>query len=594
MRDNKKSSFIPSIRRLLKHISEYSIQIYVVILCAILSTAFNIIGPKYMAKATDEIVKSLIFRFTGKGHEMDYTKLGHIMLMLVGLYIVALIFGYIESIVTAKVATGVSYDLRKQLIYKIHNLPIEYFNKESYGDVLSRLTNDVDAINTTLSQTLSQGISSFATVVGVLIMMLTISIRMTLISLAMIPVIFILVSIIIKKSQVFYRDQQYILGDLNGKIEEDFSGQLIIKSFNQEGARFDNFQKTNVALQKTALKATFLSGLMQPVMNIVTNIGYVFVVIVGAALVSSGALSVGSIQAFIQYLRNFTSPIAQLGNILNQLQLTAAASDRIFEILDEDEEVEKVTDESIDLHQIKGDVKFNNVRFGYNKNSDDIVIKDFSAHIPAGQKVAIVGPTGAGKTTIVKLLMGFYDLLDGEIKIDDHNINSFSKEDLRDEFTMVLQDTWLFNGTIMENIRYGNLNVSDEDVYRAAKAAQVDHFISTLPDGYDTVIDEEASNVSQGQKQLITIARAMVAKGSILILDEATSSVDTRTEVKIQKAMEKLMKNKTSFIIAHRLSTIRDADSILVMRDGDIVEQGSHDELIDFGGFYKELYDSQF
>lgn len=458
--------------------------------------------------------------------------------------------------------------------------------------MLSRITNDVDVINTTLSQTISDGVSATVTVIGVLAMMITISFRMTLIALVIVPLVGIIVSAIIKRSQGYFRNQQKFLGELNGIIEEDFAGHNIIKLYNQESKCIDDFNKTNDKLRKMSWKAEFISGLMMPIMHIISNIGYVIICVVGVFLASSGSLTVGGLQAFLQYVRRFTQPIAEIGTIMNELQLTAAASERIFGLLEEDEIIHHSTKQDVPVDDIKGEVEFANVKFGYDRNK--IVIDDFSASIGAGEKVAIVGPTGAGKTTIVKLLMGFYELNAGSISIDGHNITDFSKEDLRDEFTIVLQDTWLFTGTIMENIRYGRLEATDEEVFAAAKAAQVDYFIRTLPDGYNTVINEEADNISQGQKQLLTIARAMLANSSILILDEATSSVDTRTEIRIQKAMDHLMHDKTSFVIAHRLSTIMDADLILVLKDGNVIEQGSHKELLEKGGFYSEMFNSQF
>lgn len=589
----KPADFQKSIRKLLSILSMYKIALSFVVFTAISSTIFNVAGPKVMALATDELVRGVIAKYKGIEAAIDFEYIGKILILMMGLYLVSWAFGIVQSILTAKVATKVSFTLRERMIEKIHRLPIGYFNEQKYGDVLSKITNDVDVINTTLSETISSGIVAFTTVVGVILMMLTISFKMTLIALAIVPVVGIVISFIIRRSQKYFANQQKFLGELNGIIEEDYTGHNIIKLYNQEEKSMDAFGKTNEKLRNTSFKAEFISGLMMPIMHIISNIGYVVICVVGVSLAASGKITIGGIQAFMQYVRRFTQPIAQLGNILNELQLTAAASERIFEFLEENELKHYVTSGDIDLDHIQGLVEFKNVQFGYDER-DKLVIDDFNAKVKPGQKVAIVGPTGAGKTTIVKLLMGFYELNKGEILIDNHNITEFSKEDLRDEFTIVLQDTWLFNGTIMDNIRYGRLDASDEEVYQAAKAAHIDYFIRTLPEGYETVINEEADNISQGQKQLITIARAMLAHGSILILDEATSSVDTRTEVKIQKAMDKLMEGKTCFVIAHRLSTIIDSDLILVMKEGSIIEQGSHSQLIAQKGYYADLFNSQF
>lgn len=589
----KPADFQKSIRKLLSILSMYKIALSFIVFTAISSTIFNVAGPKVMALATDELVRGVIAKYKGIEAAIDFEYIGKILILMMGLYLVSWAFGIVQSILTAKVATKVSFTLRERMIEKIHRLPIGYFNEQKYGDVLSKITNDVDVINTTLSETISSGIVAFTTVVGVILMMLTISFKMTLIALAIVPVVGIVVSFIIRRSQKYFANQQKFLGELNGIIEEDYTGHNIIKLYNQEEKSMDAFGKTNEKLRNTSFKAEFISGLMMPIMHIISNIGYVVICVVGVSLAASGKITIGGIQAFMQYVRRFTQPIAQLGNILNELQLTAAASERIFEFLEENELKHYVTSGDIDLNHIQGLVEFKNVQFGYDER-DKLVIDDFNAKVKPGQKVAIVGPTGAGKTTIVKLLMGFYELNKGEILIDNHNITEFSKEDLREEFTIVLQDTWLFNGTIMDNIRYGRLDASDEEVYQAAKAAHIDYFIRTLPEGYETVINEEADNISQGQKQLITIARAMLAHGSILILDEATSSVDTRTEVKIQKAMDKLMEGKTCFVIAHRLSTIIDSDLILVMKEGNIIEQGSHSQLIAQKGYYADLFNSQF
>ncbi|XVG95875.1 ABC transporter ATP-binding protein [Eubacteriales bacterium KG127] len=589
----KPTDFRRSIRKLISILSIYKVSLSFVVFTAISSTIFNVAGPKVMAMATDELVRGVVVKFKGVGVPIDFGYIGKILIVMISLYLMSWTFGIIQSIITAKVATKVSFSLREQMIEKIHRLPIGYFNEQKYGDVLSKITNDVDVINTTLSETISSGIVAFSTVLGVILMMLTISFKMTLIAISIVPIVGIVVSFIIRKSQKYFSNQQKFLGELNGIIEEYYTGHNIIKLYNQEEKSLEAFGKTNEKLRNTSFKAEFISGLMMPIMHIISNIGYVVICVVGVSLAASGNLTIGGIQAFMQYVRRFTQPIAQLGNILNELQLTAAASERIFEFLEEDELRHYVTSGDIDLDHIQGLVEFRNVQFGYDER-DKRVIDGFSAKIKPGQKVAIVGPTGAGKTTIIKLLMGFYELNKGEILIDNHNITEFSKEELRAEFTIVLQDTWLFNGTIMDNIRYGRLDASDDEVFQAAKAAHIDYFIRTLPHGYDTVINEEADNISQGQKQLITIARAMLAHGSILILDEATSSVDTRTEIKIQKAMDKLMEGRTCFVIAHRLSTIIDSDLILVMKEGNIIEQGSHSQLIAQDGYYADLFNSQF
>ena len=588
----KSGHFKENMKKLLVVLREYRVVLVIIFFTSALATLLNVAGPMVMASATNEMVRGFLAKMNGNGPGIDFTLIIEILGIMLLLYGLSWAVGILESILTAKVATKVSFELRRKMIEKIHNLPLKYFNEQKYGDVLSRITNDVDVINTTLSQTISQGVSATVTVLGVLVMMLIISVKMTIVALIIVPVVGIVVTGIIKKSQTYFTKQQNFLGELNGIIEEDYTGHNIIKLYNQEETRLEDFNETNDRLRKTSWMAEFISGLMMPIMHIISNIGYVIICILGVSLATSGSLTIGGLQAFMQYMRRFTQPIAQLGNILNELQLTVAASERIFGLLEEGELVHYVTAKYVPVDDIKGSVDFEDVVFGYEDNK--IVIDGFSASVKPGEKVAIVGPTGAGKTTIVKLLMGFYELNSGSISIDGHNITEFSKEDLRDEFTIVLQDTWLFNGTIRDNIRYGRLDATDEEVCEAAKAAQVDYFIRTLPEGYDTVINEEADNISQGQKQLLTIARAMLAHSSILILDEATSSVDTRTEIRIQKAMDKLMKGKTCFVIAHRLSTIMDADLILVLKDGNIIEQGNHSELLSAGGFYAELFNSQF
>jgi len=587
-KDFKKSG-----RKLLKSLAPYKIPLIFVAFFVILSTVFNIAGPKILAKATDELMNGIIRIVTGTGVGIDFEYIGKIMLILLAMYLTAAFMGYLQSYIMARISTKISYEMRNDLERKINRLPLSYFHKTSHGDVLSRITNDVDTLNQSLSQFATQLISSVFTIIGVVIMMLTISWQMTLVAICVIPVSLVFVMFIVKKSQKHFMNQQKYLGAVNGQVEEMFGGHLVVKAFSKEKDAVKTFEKENNKLYNAGWKAQFFSGIIQPVMGFVGNIGYVVICIVGAGMASSGAITIGGIQAFIQYVRNFTQPIAQIAGLSSQLQSMVAAAERIFEFLEEEEEsVEKPKIEMTDI-AVRGNVRFENVRFGY-EGTEEIVIKDFSANVKVGQTVALVGPTGAGKTTMVKLLMRFHDLKGGKIYLDEHDVTDFTRADIRSEFGMVLQDTWLYNGTIMENIRYGRLNASDEEVMRAAKLAQADRFIRTLPGGYQMELNEEATNVSQGQKQLITIARAILANSKILILDEATSSVDTRTEVMIQKAMENLMRGRTSFIIAHRLSTIRNADLILCMKDGDIVEQGTHAELMAVDGFYANLYNSQF
>jgi ATP-binding cassette subfamily B protein len=530
-------------------------------------------------------------KITGKGTGIDFEYVGKIILILIGLYGLSALFGYLQGWIMSGVAMKVTYRFRKEISEKINRLPLKYFESTNQGEILSRITNDVDTITQTLNQSLTQIITSVTTVVGVLIMMFTINWLMTLVAILIIPLSSLVITFIVKHSQRYFREQQDYLGHVNGHVEEMYGGHNIVKAFNGEKKSIEKFDVLNNTLYGAAWKSQFLTGIMMPLMNVIGNLGYVAVTVLGSWLVIKNAIEVGDIQAFIQYIRSFTQPIAQIANISNILQQTAACAERVFEFL---EEVEEVPDnpQPVKIEDIKGNVEFKNVRFGY--RSDKMVINNFSASIKAGQKVAIVGPTGAGKTTIVKLLMRFYDVNEGAILIDGHDIRDFTREDLRSLFGMVLQDTWLYNGTIMDNIRYGRLDATDEEVIKAAKAAYVDHFVKTLPGGYNMVLNEETTNISQGQKQLLTIARAILKDPKILILDEATSSIDTLTEVQIQKAMDYLMKGRTSFIIAHRLSTIRDADLILVMDHGDIVEQGTHEELLKKGGFYANLYNSQF
>lgn len=588
----KPKNFKETLSKLLEYLSPYNLKLLIVIIFAIGSAAFSIVGPKILGKATNKIFEGLISKISGvQGGGIDFNYIKNIVLMLFGLYIASALFAYVQGFIVSGVAQKVSYNLRKQISEKVNRLPLKYFDKSTHGEVLSRVTNDVDTVSQSLNQSMSQIITSATTLVGVLIMMISISWQMTIVALLILPVSFLLVIVVVKNSQKYFKGQQESLGRVNGHVEEIYGGHNIMKAFNGEEVAVEEFRKINGELYNSAWKSQFLSGMMMPIMTFIGNLGYVIVSILGGWLAVRKVINVGDILSFIQYIRSFTQPITQVAQISNVLQSTVAAAERVFEFLEEEEEALE-TSTPLQIEEIEGGVTFENVHFGYNK--DKIIINDFSADIKPGQKVAIVGPTGAGKTTIVKLLMRFYELNSGRILVDGHDIKDFTREDLRDDFGMVLQDTWLFSGTIMENIRYGSLDATDEEVIQAAKSAHAHRFIKTLPDGYNMVINEEASNISQGQKQLLTIARAILSDPKILILDEATSSVDTRTEVLIQKAMENLMKEKTSFIIAHRLSTIRDADLILVMKNGDIVEQGSHNELLDQGGFYAELYNSQF
>lgn len=587
----KPKNFKETLRKTMVYLSPHKIKFIIVMIFAILSSVFSIIGPKIMGKATTSIFKGLVEKVTGAGPGIDFEYIGKIIMILVGLYSISAIFQYIQGFIITGVAQKVSYGLRKEIAEKINKLPLSYFDTRSTGDVLSRVTNDVDTISQTLNQSLSQIITAITTIIGVLIMMLSISWQMTLVALLILPITMILIKGIAGRSQIYFRDQQKLLGEVNGHIEEVYSGHTIMKAFNGEKESIKKFDSINDELYSTAWKSQFLSGMMRPIMSFVGNLGYVAVSILGGYLAIRNIIEVGEILSFIQYISNFTQPLAQVAQISNVLQSTVAASERVFEFLEEEEEIKEL-DRPVKLNKVKGEVIFDHVKFGYNE--DNIIINDFSKKIEPGKKVAIVGPTGAGKTTIVKLLMRFYDINDGAILVDGEDIRDFRRSDLRNNFGMVLQDTWLFSGTIMENIRYGRLDASDEEVIEAAKSAHAHRFIQTLPEGYNMEINEEADNISQGQKQLLTIARAILSNPSILILDEATSSVDTRTELLIKKAMDNLMEGRTSFIIAHRLSTIRDADSIIVMDRGDIVEVGSHDELIEKGQYYYNLYNSQF
>ncbi|EOR19928.1 MULTISPECIES: ABC transporter ATP-binding protein [Clostridium] len=588
----KAKDFKGTTKKLLNYLKPYRLSIIIVLIFAIGSAAFSIIGPKILGKATTKLFEGLVSKVSGEaGASIDFTYIGNIIVLLIVLYVISSLFSFIQGFIMSGVAQKVSYNLRKEISEKINRMPLKYFDKMTHGEVLSRVTNDIDTVSNTLNQSLSQILTSVTTLIGVLIMMLSISFTMTLASLLMLPLSGILIALVVKKSQKYFKEQQTFLGHVNGHVEEIYSGHTIMKAFNGEKEAVEEFDKLNDTLYNSAWKSQFLSGMMMPIMTFIGNLGYVMVTILGGYLAIKKSIEVGDILSFVQYVRSFTQPIAQTAQIANILQSTAAASERVFEFLEEEEEIEDIKD-PVSIEDINGEVTFKNVHFGYNE--DKIIINDFSSKIKPGQRVAIVGPTGAGKTTIVKLLMRFYELNSGDILLDNHNIKDFKRSDLRKVFGMVLQDTWLFNGSIMENIRYGNLDSTDEEVIRASKAAHVHHFVKTLPDGYNMELNEDASNVSQGQKQLLTIARAILADPKILILDEATSSVDTRTEILIQKAMDNLMKDRTSFIIAHRLSTIRDADLILVMKDGDIVEQGTHTELLEKQGFYASLYNSQF
>ena len=587
---DRAKNFKATMSKLIRYLDHYKIQIVIVFVFAIASTVFNIIGPKILGNATTKLFEGVMAEIAGTG-SIDFDYIGRILFIMLILYLVSAFFAYLMGWIMAGVSTDIAYRFRKEISDKINRLPLKYFDKTTHGEVLSRITNDVDTVNQTLSQSLTQIITSVVTVVGVLVMMFSINWSMTLVALLVVPLSLGVVAFIVNRSQVYFKQQQDYLGHVNGHVEEMFGGHLVMKAFNGEARSIEKFEEYNDTLYSVAWKSQFLSGLMMPIMSFIGNLGYVAVVIMGGWLTIRNAITVGDIQAFIQYVRSFTQPLMQLANISNVLQQTAAAAERVFEFLEEAEEV-KETESPVHLETLNGHVEFRNARFGY--SPDKVIIHDLSAVIQPGKKIAIVGPTGAGKTTLVKLLMRFYDVNAGAILVDGHDIRDLTRKDLRKRFGMVLQDTWLYNGSIMENIRYGRPDATDEEVYAAAQAAHVDHFVHTLPDGYNMVINEEVTNISQGQMQLLTIARAVLADPKILILDEATSSVDTRTEVLIQRAMDRLMVGRTSFIIAHRLSTIRNADLILVMNEGDIVEQGTHVDLLARGGFYAELYNSQF
>lgn len=590
MPGEKPKDFKNSIEKLVRYLGRYWYAIVAVMIFAAVSTVFSVAGPKIMARATNALVEGLGKKIAGTG-SIDFTYIAKVLLFTLGLYICSAVFSFIQGMIMTGITQKTCYRMRKEISEKINRMPMKYFESRTYGEVLSRITNDVDTLGQSLNQSVTQIITSVATLVGTLVMMISISGIMTLISLVILPVSAILISFIIKHSQKYFRQQQEYLGHINGQVEEVYGGHLVVQAYNKQESTIKKFEDTNQILFQSAWKSQFLSGLMQPIMQFVGNLGYVGVAISGGLLAIRGTIGVGEIQAFIQYVRNFTQPIQQIAQVANMLQSMSAASERVFEFLDEEEE-ELTVEHAVHLDHVDGYVDFSHVSFGYNPGQ--IIIRDFSAHVTPGQKIAIVGPTGAGKTTMVKLLMRFYDVTGGAIQVDGHDIRDFNRQELRDAFGMVLQDTWLFKGSIMENIRYGRLDATDEEVIEAAKAAHAHHFIQTLPGGYQMELNEDASNVSQGQKQLLTIARAILADNPILILDEATSSVDTRTEVRIQKALDNLMRGRTSFIIAHRLSTIRNADLILVMKDGDIIEQGTHEQLLAQKGFYADLYNSQF
>ena len=586
----KAKDFKGSIGKLFAYMKQYHAAVAVVILCAIASTVFSVIGPDILGKATTELSNGLLAKIQGTG-SIDFTKIGQILLFVLGLYLLSTLFGFVQGWLMTGVTQKVCYRMRKDISEKIDRMPMAYFESRTYGEVLSRITNDVDTLGQSLNQSITQIITSVATMVGVLVMMLRISPLMTLIAVVILPISVTLISLVVKKSQKYFKQQQEYLGHINGQVEETYAGHTVIQAYNKEKDMVQQFQETNDTLYHSAWKSQFLSGLMQPIMMFVGNLGYAAVALSGGLLAIRGTITIGDIQAFIQYVKNFIQPMQQIAQVLNQVQSMAAASERVFEFLEEAEEVQ-TAEHPLELANVEGNVDFQHVSFGY--QPEQCVIHDFSAKVKSGQKIAIVGPTGAGKTTMVKLLMRFYDVSGGAILLDGHDVRDFDRHKLRESFGMVLQDTWLFQGTIMENIRYGRLDATDEEVIAAAKAAHADSFIRQLPDGYQMELNEDASNVSQGQKQLLTIARAILADNRVMILDEATSSVDTRTEILIQKAMDHLMEGRTSFIIAHRLSTIRNADMILVMKDGDIIEQGTHEELLEKNGFYADLYRSQF
>lgn len=586
----KAKDFRGSIMKIGRYMAGYKGRLIIMMIFAMAGTVFSIVGPKILGKATTELFNGLVAKINGTG-AINFSRIAEILLFTLGLYVCSAAFSFIQGFIMTGISNDVTYRLRKDISKKINRLPLKYYESRTTGEVLSRVTNDVDTLQSSLNQSITQLITSVTTLIGVFVMMLSINVWMTLAALVILPVSMGIIGTVMKRSQKFFRNQQKYLGEVNGQIEEIYGGHNVVKVFNKEEDVIEDFEKVNKELYNSAWKSQFFSGIMMPIMQFVGNLGYVMVAILGGFLVIKNAIEVGDIQSFFQYIRNFTQPIQQIAQVTNMLQSAAAASERVFEFLEEEEE-EQTAETDVAIETLKGNVEFDHVTFGY--NPEQIIIHDFSAKIKDGQKIAIVGPTGAGKTTMVKLLMRFYDVNRGSIRVDGHDVKEFNRSRLREMFGMVLQDTWLFSGTIMENIRYGRLDATDEEVIAAAKAAHVHKFIMQQPGGYQMVLNEETSNISQGQKQLLTIARAILADNRILILDEATSSVDTRTETRIQKAMDNLMQGRTSFVIAHRLSTIRDADLILVMKDGDIIEQGNHEELMKKQGFYADLYNSQF
>ncbi len=590
MSAEKAKDFKTAMKRLLNYMKRYRLQLVVMMVFAVGSTIFNIVGPKVLGKATTELYEGLVSKISG-GAGIDFGKIGEILLFALGLYLISSAFSFIQGFIMTGISNQVTYNLRKDISVKINKIPLKYFESRTHGEILSRITNDIDTLQTSINQSFTQLITSVTMLIGVLIMMLSINVYMTVAAILILPISMMIIGKVMKHSQKYFQQQQKYLGEVNGQVEEIYSGHNVVKAFNKEEDVIREFEKTNEKLYTTGWRSQFFSGMMMPIMQFVGNLGYVMVALLGGFLVIKEKVMVGDIQAFFQYIRNFTQPIQQIAQVTNMLQSSAAAAERVFEFLDEEEE-DQTVENPVDITTIKGNVEARHVAFGY--QPEHLIIHDFSGDVKAGQKVAIVGPTGAGKTTMIKLLMRFYDVNSGEILIDGHNIKDFNRIQLRELFGMVLQETWLFHGTIMENIRYGRLDATDEEVIAAAKAAHAHHFIMSQPGGYQMVLNEETSNISQGQKQLLTIARAILADNKILILDEATSSVDTRTEERIQAAMDNLMKGRTSFVIAHRLSTIRDADLILVMKDGDIIEQGTHQSLLAANGFYANLYNSQF
>lgn len=590
MSGEKAKDFKGAMKKIIKYISRYKFRLILMLIFAVAGTVFNIVGPKILGKATTELFNGLVAKISGTGG-IDFGRIGEILAFLMCLYAVSAVCSFVQGMIMTGISNDVGYSLRKEISGKMNCLPLKYYESRPYGEILSRITNDIDTLQMGLNQSITQLITSVTMLIGVFVMMLSINVWMTVVALLILPVSMLIIGKVMKRSQKYFQAQQRYLGEVNGQVEEIYSGHNVVKVFNKEKDVTETFEQTNQKLYESAWRSQFFSGMMMPIMQFVGNIGYVMVALLGGFLSIKGIIEVGDIQSFFQYIRNFTQPIQQIAQVSNMLQSSAAASERVFEFLEEEEE-DQLAEHPVSIQGLEGNVEFDHVSFGY--DPDQIIIHDFSAKVRSGQKIAIVGPTGAGKTTMVKLLMRFYDVNSGSIRVDGHDLREFNRSELREMFGMVLQDTWLYNGTIMENIRYGRLDATDEEVIAAAKAAHAHRFIMTQPEGYNTVLNEETSNISQGQKQLLTIARAILADNRILILDEATSSVDTRTEVQIQKAMDNLMKGRTSFVIAHRLSTIRDSDLILVMKDGDIIEQGNHEELLAKKGFYANLYNSQF